>query len=93
MVREALRVLWKEGCPPNIAKLQNKHDDSLEPYSSTPVGRTSPSKAVDVVHHTHQVQLIFVQTPFQMFGAVDALTTRENLLPTDEEIKGIADLL
>jgi hypothetical protein len=36
---------------------------------------------------------MLLQTLFQKLGGVDALTTGENLLAADKEIKGITDFL
>jgi len=92
-VRKAFGVSREEGRPPNITKLQNQHHDPLEPYSSTSVRRTSPSKAVDVVGHSSRVYAILLQAPPQMQGTVDALATGKHLLTTDKEIEGVADFL
>ena len=93
MVWEAFWVPWKEGCPPNITKLEDKHHDTLEPNPPSPVRGTSPSKTVDVVDHTLRVYTTLLQALFQKLGGVNALTTRENFFATDEEIKRVADSL
>ena len=63
-MREASGVPRKERCPPDITEFQDEHHDPFEPDPPTPMGRTSPSKAADVVGHSHRVYAVFIQTLF-----------------------------
>lgn len=93
LMREAFWVPREEGRPPDVAKLENEHHNSLKSDSSPSVRRTPPSKAVNVVDHTCRVNIIPHQALFQKLRVVDTLAARENLLAADKEVKGIRNFL
>ena len=88
-IREAPRVPREQARIPQVAQLQEQHDESLEPDASARVRGHAPPEGVGVVLHLGGVDAGGFDALLDLLRRVETLAAGEDLLATQEDVEGV----
>src|ERR1700738_1120508 len=75
----------------NIAKIEHKHNETLETDTASGMWRSSPLKTFQIIFHPYSRHTEVFHSRNQYIGVVNALSAGDDFLTADKNIKRVCD--